>query len=120
MFAMRSETICDTLRSATSDRRARRKSMARRSGQSGYVERNGNAYYVRFWMTLPGREKRARKSVRLCSQRSRQDDQTRARKGRLEKRSRIAELIPGNTSNKVEAINLGVTFHKQADWWLDA
>ena len=40
--------------------------MARRSGQSGYVERNGNAYYVRFWMTLPGHEKRARKSVRLC------------------------------------------------------
>ena len=76
--------------------------MARRSGQSGYVERNGNAYYVRFWMTLPGREKRARKSVRLCSQRSRQDDQTRARNGRLEKRSRIAELIPGNTSTRLK------------------
>ena len=31
--------------------------MARRSGQSGYVERNGNAYYVRFWTDVPGQEK---------------------------------------------------------------
>src|ERR1700741_3165270 len=51
---------------ATPDKRARRKSMARRSGQGGYVERKGNAFYVRFRIDLPGQEKRAYKSVRIC------------------------------------------------------
>ena len=40
--------------------------MARRSGQKGYVERKGNAYYVRFWTDVPGQEKRSHKSLRLC------------------------------------------------------
>jgi hypothetical protein len=40
--------------------------MARRSGQNGYIERKGNAYHVRYWIDVPGQEKRAHKGVRLC------------------------------------------------------
>src|SRR5437879_111418 len=48
---------------ATPDKRARRKSMSRRSGQSGYIEKKGNAFYVRFRIDVPGQEKRAYTSV---------------------------------------------------------
>ena len=51
---------------ATPDKRTRRKSMSRRSGQSGYIEKKGNAFYVRFWIDVPGQEKRAHKSIRIC------------------------------------------------------
>jgi hypothetical protein len=40
--------------------------MSRRSGQSGYIEKKGNAFYVRFWIDVPGQEKRAHKSIRIC------------------------------------------------------
>jgi hypothetical protein len=40
--------------------------MARRSGQSGYIEQKGNAYYVRFWTDAPGQEKRAHQCIRIC------------------------------------------------------
>src|SRR5712672_1395106 len=51
---------------ATPDKRARRKSMSRRSGQSGYVEKKGNAFYVRFRIDVQGQENRAYTSVRIC------------------------------------------------------
>jgi integrase len=37
--------------------------MRRRSGQSGQVVRKGNMWHVRFYVDLPGRQKRQRKSV---------------------------------------------------------
>jgi hypothetical protein len=56
----------DTFASATPDRRPRRKSMARRSGQVGYEEVKGNWYHVRFRKDVPGQEKRAYVSVPIC------------------------------------------------------
>ena len=38
-----------------------------RCAKSGYIEQKGNAYYVRFWMDVPGQEERKHMSVRLCS-----------------------------------------------------
>src|SRR5438477_3090779 len=51
---------------ATPDRRPRRKSMARRSGQVGYEEVKGGWYHVRFRMDVPGQEKRAYLSRTIC------------------------------------------------------
>src|SRR5208282_2380139 len=51
---------------ATPDRRPRRKSMARRSGQVGYEEVKGGWYHVRFRMDVPGQEKRAYLSRPIC------------------------------------------------------
>src|SRR5215831_1183467 len=52
--------------SATPDRRPRRKSMARRSGQIGYEEVKRGWYHVRFRMDVPGQEKRAYLSKPIC------------------------------------------------------
>src|SRR5271155_4015757 len=52
----------------TPEQRAKKgqKSMARRSGQCGYLERKSNSWYVRFWIDVAGQERRAHKSVRIC------------------------------------------------------
>ena len=93
--------------------------MARRSGQNGYVEQKGNAYYVRFWMDVPGQERRAHKSVRLCPV----SGPGKMTKPERERKAREVIAASGADTqeyfNKVEAINLGVTFGKQAKWWLD-
>src|SRR5258707_5318330 len=52
--------------SATPDRRPRRKSMARRSGQVGYEEVKRIWYHARFRMDRPGQEKRAYLSRPIC------------------------------------------------------
>src|SRR6202789_3760213 len=52
--------------SATPDRRPRRKSMARRSGQVGYEEVKRGWFHVRFRMDVPGQEKRAYLSKPIC------------------------------------------------------
>src|SRR5713226_4582910 len=43
-----------------------RRSMSRRSGQSGSVERKGEHYVVRFWEDIAGQEQRVHRSVRIC------------------------------------------------------
>ena len=93
--------------------------MARRSGQNGYVERKGNAYYVRFWMDVPGQEKRAHKSVRLCQV----SGPGKMTKPERERKAREVIAASGADTqehfNKVQAINHGVTFRSQAEWWLE-
>lgn len=92
--------------------------MARRSGQNGYIERKGNAYYVRFWIDVPGQEKRAHKSVRLCPA----TGPGKMTKPERERKAREVIAASGADTqehfNKVEAINLGVAFCQQAEWWL--
>jgi hypothetical protein len=39
--------------------------MSRRSGQSGHIEKSGNWYVVRFWMDVPGQEKRKHMRVKI-------------------------------------------------------
>lgn len=93
--------------------------MARRSGQNGYIERKGNAYYVRFRIDVPGREKRAHKSVRLCPA---------SGPGKLTKpeRQRRAKEIIARSGADTEAhftaalsVNLGGTFRSQAKKFIE-
>jgi integrase len=93
--------------------------MSRRSGQSGYVERKGNAFYVRFRIDVPGRDGRAYKSIRICPT---------SGPGKItkpERERRAKEIIAESGADteqhfrKVEAVNLGVTFKQQATWFLD-
>jgi integrase len=48
---------------APGQRRKDTRSMRRRSGQSGQIVRKGQTWHVRFYVDLPGRQKRLRKSV---------------------------------------------------------
>lgn len=92
--------------------------MSRRSGQCGYVERKGNAYYVRYWCDVVGQEKRVHKSVRLCPV---------SGPGKLNQRQRehkAREIIIASGADsaehfqRVQAANLGTTFRQQSETWL--
>jgi len=43
-----------------------RKSMARRSGQNGSIQKDGKWYVVRYWKDVPGQEKRVRVRAKIC------------------------------------------------------
>ena len=103
---------------AAPDKRARRKSMSRRSGQSGYIEKKGNAFHVRFRIDVPGQENRAYTSVRICPV-SGPGSMTKSERARRAKEI-IAESGADSPErfHQVRAINLGVTFRQQAKWWL--
>jgi integrase len=104
---------------ATPAKRARRKSMTRRSGQAGYIERKGNAFYVRFWMDVLGQEARKHVSVRICPV----NGPGRMTKPERERKAR--EIITESGADteahfeKVEAVNLGIAFRQQAEKWLN-
>jgi integrase len=92
--------------------------MARRSGQNGYVERKGDWYHVRFRIDVAGQDKREYRSVPLCPV-SGPDKLTKP-----ERQRKAKEVIAAAGANsaalfkKIEAINQGKTFQKQAEWWL--
>lgn len=103
---------------AKPDKRTR-KSMSRRSGQCGYVEKKGKAYYIRFRVDVPGQDKRTYKSVRICPAVG-LGTMTKPERARRAKEI-IAESGADTEQHfrKVEAINLGVTFQQQAMWFLE-
>jgi hypothetical protein len=45
------------------DQRRKGKSMSRRSGQKGQVVRKGDMWHIRFYVDVPGQQKRQRKSL---------------------------------------------------------
>jgi len=93
--------------------------MARRSGQIGYEEVKGGWYHVRFRMDVPGQERRAYLSRPICPV---SGPGALTKPERLKKRKQIIAASGADTEehfNKIEAINFGLTFRKQAEWWLN-
>jgi integrase len=103
-------------------RRREGKSMSRRSGQGGWIEKKGAAYYVRFRIDVLGREKRKNMSVRLCPV-SGPGSMTKSE--RLRKAKEIVQQSGADTEEhfkKCEVMsvaNLGVTFRQQSEYWLE-
>jgi integrase len=95
------------------------KCMSRRSGQNGRIERKGNALYARFWLDVPGQQRRVYKSVRICLVSGP------GSLNKFEQKRRLKEIIAefGANSEEVfretEAVNLGTTFKEQAKRWLE-
>ena len=93
--------------------------MTRRSGQVGYIERKGNAFYVRSWLDVPGQEARKHMSVRICPV-SGPGGMTKP-----ERERRAKEIITESGADteahfeKIEVVNLGVAFRQQAEKWLN-
>ena len=94
--------------------------MSRRSGQNGYVEKRGNAYYVRFWIDVIGQEKRKLACARICPV---------SGPGKMnasERKRRAKEIIAESGAdsaehfNRVVAVNRSVTFREQSERWLAA
>jgi integrase len=93
--------------------------MARRSGQNGYIEQKGNAYYVRFRIDVPGREKRAYKSVRICPA----SGPGKMSKPERERTAREIIAVSGADTQEhfetVAAFNLGLNFRDQAKTFIE-
>jgi integrase len=91
--------------------------MARRSGQVGYEEVKGGWYHVRFRIDVPGREKRAYLSKPICPI---SGAGALKKPERLKKRKEIIAASGADSEEHfkaTEAINCGLTFRKQAEWW---
>jgi hypothetical protein len=101
------------------EKRERRKCMSRRSGQSGYIEKSGNWYVVRFRMDVPEQAKRKHMCVRI-SPISGPGSLTKPERERKAK-----EIIAESGADRpeclahAEGISSGVTFREQAAWWIN-
>ncbi len=109
-----------TVHSATPVKR-RGKSMSRRTGQNGHIERSGKWWVVRWWMDVPGQEKRALRRAKVCPI---------SGPGSLsasERKRRAREIIADSGADTVEYFNKVVlqqkpgvqTFSRQAAIWLE-
>jgi Phage integrase family len=93
--------------------------MARRSGQVGYEEVKSGWYHVRFRKDVPGRAKRAYLSKPICPT---SGPGFLTKPERVRKRREIIAASGADTEEHfrlVEAIDQGVTFRKQGEWWLN-
>ena len=109
----------DTVARATPEKRESRKCMSRRSGQSGHIEKSGNWYVVRFWMDVPGQEKRKHMCVKVSPIKG---------PGSLtkpERERKAREIIAESGADTPECLahaegtSSGVTFRQQAAWWIN-
>lgn len=101
----------------------RGKSMSRRRGQKGYLEKSGNWWVVRWWMDVPGQEKRSHRRAKVCPI---------SGPGKLtqsERQRRASEIIAESGADTVEYFGkvvtpeqpkYCVTFKEQGEAWFAA
>jgi integrase len=95
----------------------RGKSMSRRTGQSGHIEPSGNWWVVRWWMDVPGQEKRAHKRERICPIAG---PGTLSKSARERRAREIIVAIGADTEAHFKKVvtQVGcVTFREQAETW---
>lgn len=109
-------STCDNAPGDTRRRARTRKSMSRRSGQNGYIERSGKWYVVRWRMDVQGEEKRRYLREKICpiSGPGKLSASERERKAR--------EIVERSGANSEESFNWVVlgetTFREQATVYL--
>jgi integrase len=112
------DNMTATVAEATPAKRERGKSMTRRSGQRGHIEKIGNWYVVRFWMDVPRQEKRKHMCEKICPING---------PGHLtkpERERRATNIIAESGADtpeclaKAEGVSSGATFREQAAWWI--
>ena len=105
-----------TLAPVASGQRRKGKSMSRRSGQKGQVVKKGCMWHVRYYVDIPGQEKRQRKSVPIgpCTGKDKLTKPEAVRKGA----EVIASLGVNTAEHLKRAMNLSpiVTFGQRVEW----
>ena len=100
-------------------RKRRGKSMTRRRGQEGSIETSGHWVVVRYWIDVPGQDKRQHACERICPK---------SGPGLLsksEQKRRAREIIAASGCDseehfrKVVLQQKLVTFREQGKWWLN-
>jgi integrase len=97
----------------------RGKSMSRRTGQKGHIEQSGRWWVARWWMDVPGQEKRVLKRARICP------ISGRGKLTKSERQRRCREIIAESGADTEEYFNKVVkpqqqscvTFREQAKTW---
>jgi hypothetical protein len=98
----------------------RGKSMSRRTGQDGHIEPSGKWWVVRWWMDVPGKEKRRHMRERICpisgsGSLSKSERQRRAREIVVASGADTEEYFQKVVKKK----GGGITFREQAKQWLN-
>jgi integrase len=105
-----------TLAPVASGQRRKGKSMSRRPGQKGQVVKKGCMWHVRYYVDIPGQEKRQRKSVPIgpCTGKDKLTKPEAVRKGA----EVIASLGVNTAEHLKRAMNLTpiVTFGQRVEW----
>lgn len=107
----------DTLRSSNATAKRTGKSMSRRRGQNGHIEKSGRWFVVRFWQDIPGQEKRALKRARICPVIGRGSLSASARKRRAKELIAASGADTQEHFDRVVKIQIGVTMREQSDAW---
>jgi integrase len=105
---------------ATPVSRKRGKSLSRRTGQNGHIEKSGRWYVVRYWKDVPGQDKRQLVRERICPITG---------PGRLnssERKRKAREIIQASGVDTTEYFHevvtpstVGVTFRERSKSWLE-
>jgi integrase len=113
-----SNATADILTPATSAKRKRGKSLSRRTGQDGHIEKSGKWFVVRFWKDIPGQDRRTHVRERICPI---------AGPGLLSKSERkrkargIIQASGADSAGYFKEVvkqDTGVTFREQSEIWL--
>jgi integrase len=109
----------DTLPGATPAKRKRGKSLSRRTGQNGHIEKSGRWFVVRFWKDIPGQEKRMHVRERICP------ISGPGLLSKSERKRKAREIIQASGADSAEYFkqvvkhDTGVTFREQSKIWLE-
>jgi integrase len=115
---LRQTPVNDTLTEATPAKRKRGKSLSRRTGQDGHIEKSGRWFVVRFWKDIPGQEERTHVRERVCP------ISGPGLLSKSERKRRAKEIIQASGVDSAERFNevvkqdAGVTFREQSIVWL--
>lgn len=105
-------------------KRKRGKSMSRRKGQLGYIEKHGKYYTVRVWMDVEGQEERVHQRIRICPINPKSPGWLNA----SERQNKAKEILGTIGANSPERFNKvvksassvrGRTFAEQAEIYLE-
>jgi integrase len=103
---------------ATPAKRKRGKSLSRRTGQDGHIEKSGKWFVVRFWKDIPGQERRMHVRERVCP------ISGPGLLSKSERKRKAREIIQASGADSAEHFkevvkqDTGVTFREQSEMWL--
>jgi hypothetical protein len=108
----------DILTPATPGKRKRGKSLSRRTGQDGHIEKSGRWFVVRFWKDVPGQDNRMHVRERICP------ISGPGLLSKSERKRKAREIIQASGADSAEYFkevvkqDTGVTFREQSKAWL--
>jgi integrase len=95
------------------------KSMSRRTGQSGHIEKSGRWWVVRWWMDVEGQEKRVHMRAKICPIDGLDTLSPSARKRRAREIIAASGADTEDHFNRVVKGHSSIAFEDQAEKWLN-